>query len=266
MKIKFPDYECFKEQQTLSSGQVDVILDLLSKKLEVINRNDELNYINIKENLTMTDYKFTFFKGHKEFVHIKLNLTFFKVDIELPVYVYYNSEGVMNQCMSTYTSKYYNQDLLELLNLNHFNDDYSILEFDLEDNNSENVIYSIIKYNDIKTPAWPENMTTLKYRFNKYHKIEFKVFENKSRSQNCATSYGIYPFEKIESEIMFLNFLKHVMKERGNVDTAFLDFNTIDFYDVNWMKTLNKSFFNNLTGEKRTAFLNYLTVIDMMTI
>lgn len=267
MKIKFPDYAYFKEQQTLSSEQAEAIHDLLSKKLVIINRSEELNHINIKENLIMTDYKFTFFKGHKEFIHIKFTFSFFKIDIELPVFVYYTSEGVMNQCMSTYTSKYYNQDLLELLNLNHFkDDDYSILEFDLEENNDEKIIYTLIKLNEIKTPAWPENITTLKYRFNKYHKVEFKVFENKSRSQNCTSSYGMDAFEKIESEIMFLNFLKHVMKERENVDTAFLDFNAIDFHNVNWMKTVNKIFFNNLIGEKRTAFLNYLTVIDMMTI
>ena len=106
----------------------------------------------------------------------------------------------------------------------------------------------------------------MKYSFDKNHKVRYRNFQSRDTKTLCTSGYSHEGFEKFETEIMFLKFLNHIMTERENVDPDFIDYKNINFEDSKWMKQAYTMFFNKLTGDKRTAFLDYLNLIDMMVI
>jgi hypothetical protein len=81
-----------------------------------------------------------------------------------------------------------------------------------------------------------------------------------------ATSYSLNSNGDVASELMLLRFTKHVMNVKAEVDSSFFDPKTINLEDNNWLKVVNKSFYDNLNGDNKVAFMDYLKLIEMIEI
>jgi hypothetical protein len=263
MYLSFPNYEELSSNPNLAKDQEGKVWELLYEKFVKMNNNPNITDEDIQSNLGIYGTT-TKFYNTKDYCTVNFAVNFFDCYIVIPVHLYFNQHGKYNRWHSTYMGSKNDLSLMNLLNINHFNDDLSKLEFSLDEDANNKTVYEIIKENYIKTPEYPKIRTTLKYRFDTEHKVYLRGFE--SKINNSSSNYSMEGFEKFETELMFLKFVKHVITERDSVDSAFINYNDIDFTKSEWMREVHKHFFRSLTGDKRTAFLDYMNVIDMIAI
>lgn len=102
------------------------------------------------------------------------------------------------------------------------------------------------------------------YFFDRDHKICRKTFEIKQLGASKGTSYSLNSNGDIESEIMLLNFAKHIVNTKEEVDSSFFDHTILNVEDNQWLKVVNKSFYDNFNGENKIAFIDYLKLIEMI--
>lgn len=264
MSLKFLNYYELEQSPDLSQAQKDIVQSMLCEKFIKMNNNPALNAELITKNINIINVNTNFYKS-KDFITFKFFIDFFDITFELSVTAYFTNTGRYTEWHSYYTGSLRYPQLMNILNINHFDDGKSYLEFSLK-NDNENEVYAIIKSDNIRTPLYPQKRTTLKYYFNKYHTVHCKSVETKDSKSTCTSSYSIEGFEKVESEILFLKFLQHIMAERENVDAEFIDYSVFDFEDNYWTKKAHQMFFRTLIGDKRVAFLDYMKIVDMMTI
>lgn len=260
MCLSFPNYDELVSNPNIAKDQEGKVLGLLCDKFEKMNNNQNITNEDIQKNLGIYGTTTQFYNS-KDYCTINFAVNFFDCYIVIPVHLYFNQHGQYNRWHSDYKGSTHDLSLMTLLNINHFNDNHSKLEFSLE---PDPTVYEITKENYIKTPEHPRIRTTLKYRFDINHKVYLRGFE--SKTNNSSSNYSMEGFDKFETELMFLKFIKHVTTEKEAVDSSFIDYNKIDFTQSEWMREVHKHFFRSLTGDKRTAFLDYMNVIDMIAI
>lgn len=263
MYLTFPNHDELLKNPNLAKNQEGKVWELLCEKFEKMNNNPEITAEDIKKNLGIYGTTTSFY-GSKDFCTVNFAVSLFDCKIMIPVHLYFNQQGKYNEWHSTYTGSSTDTSLMDLLNINHFNDNCSRLDFSLKPDTTNTTVYEIVKVDYIKTPEYPKIRTNLKYRFDCHHKVYLRGFETKMN--NSSSNYSMVGFEKFATDLMFLKFLKHVTIEGDNVDPAFLNYSAIDFTQSEWMREVYKDFFRSLTGDKRTAFLDYMNVIDMMAI
>lgn len=266
MSLTFPNYYELEKSPNLTDIQKDILQSMLCDKFTIMNNNHELNKEIIKKNVKIINTVTNFYKS-KEYVTFNLYVNFFDFTFCLAVNAYFNNIGQYTQWLSYYEGDSRYPEIMNILNINHFNDANSHLEFSLKDD-ALNEVYTIIKLNDVKLPDYPKKRLKLKYYFNKNHTVHCKSFETVNYSVNGAgtSSYSIEGFEKVASEILFLKFLRHITNEQEHTDIDLINYNTFNFDDANWVKKAHATFFRLLTGDKRVAFLDYMKMIDMLTI
>lgn len=266
MSLTFLNYYELEKSPDLTDIQKDILQSMLCDKFNFMNNNPELNREIIRKNVEIINTNTHFYKS-KEYVKFNLYIKFFDFTFILEVTAYFNNAGQYTQWLSYYEGDPRYPEIMNILNINHFNDAYSHLEFSLKDD-IINEVYTIIKLNDIKLPDYPKKRLKLKYYFNKMHTVHCKSFETINFSINGAgtSSYSLDGFEKVSSEILLIRFLKHIANESEMIDLDFINYTKINFDDTNWIKKAHQRFLRLLTGDKRNAFLDYMKLIDMMTI
>lgn len=263
MYLSFPNHDELSRNPNLAKNQEGKVWELLYEKFEKMNNNPAITAEDIQKNLRIYGTTVSFY-GTMDFCTVNFAVSFFECTITIPIHLYFNQNGQYNKWHSTYKGSSNDTSLMDLLHINHFNDNYSKLEFSLKPDTTNKIVYEIIKTDYIKTPEYPKIKTNLKYRFDCNHKVYLRGFECKMN--NSSSNYSMEGFEKFKTELMFLKFIKHVITERDSVDADFINYNDIDFTQSDWMRDVHKYFFRNLTGDKRTAFLDYMNVIDMIAI
>jgi len=266
MSLTFSNHYELEKFPNLTDNQKDILQSMLCDKFAIMNNNPKLNKEIIKENVKIINTNTNFYKS-KEYVTFNLYVKFFDFTFCLAVNAYFNNSGQYTQWLSYYEGDPRYPEIMNILNINHFKDDRSHLEFSLKDD-SINEVYTIIKLNDVKLPDYPKKRLKLKYYFNKNHTVHCKSFETVNYTVNGAgtSSYSIDGFEKVSSEILFLSFLRHITNAQEHTDIGFIDYNTFNFDDTYWAKKAHATFFRLLTGDKRVAFLDYMKMIDMINI
>ena len=104
------------------------------------------------------------------------------------------------------------------------------------------------------------------YFFDKDHKICRKTFVLKNIVKSNSISYSLHSNGDVESEMMLLRFTNHIMKVKKDVDSSFFDYENFNLDDNNWLKIVNKSFYDNFNGDNKVAFMDYLKLIEMIEI
>jgi len=263
MKIEFPHYEAICQDSTLATNNKEIIRSLMCEKLIQMNNNKKMTREYIEKNLTFDVNKVRLF-NNKELCAVEYLFQLETVTMRLTVYINFNREGIYRDWNAQYLGSSVNNKLMNLLNINHFEDSYSRLDFSLSTYKGDETNYQIIKEYDIKIAESPLNKNIVKYSFNKNHVMFLRGFEYKNA--NYSTNYSFAGYEKFETELMLLKFVKHVTKEREHVDPSFFNHTNFDFSKQDWFEKVEKVFFRNLTGDKRTAFLDYMKLIDMIEI
>lgn len=263
MDLSFPNYNELKHNPSLAKDQEGRVWTLLCDKFEKMNNTPTLSRETIENNLCIYGTTTKFFNSN-DYATVSFAIKFFDCCIVIPVHLYFNEDGQYNRWHSIYRGSIHDLSLMDFLNINHFKDKHSKLEFSLKPDKSNQTVYEIIKESYIITQEHPKIQTVLKYSFDCEHNVHLRGFE--SKQHNSSSNYSMGGFDKFETELMFLKFIKHVAIEKEKVDPDFLNYDLIDFKQTNWLSYVCKDFENNLIGEKRTAFLDYMKVIDMMII
>lgn len=263
MYLSFPNYDEFSRNPNLAKNQEDKVWKLLCEKFEKMNNNPKLKIEDFQKNIIIYG-TWTKFYDSNEFCVVNFATSFFDYTITISVRLYFNQHGKYIEWNLYYEDSSKDQKMMNFLEINHFNDSDSRLSFSLNSDKINKTVYEIIKENYIKTPEYPNTKTIIKYCFDVNHKVYLRRFE--SKTNNSRLIYSLEGFEKFETELMFLKFVKHVIIERDFADSVFVNYKDIDFRQSEWIGEVNKQFLRNLTGDKQTAFLDYMNVIDMMAI
>lgn len=264
MNLSFPDYKELTSEESLNPRYSQIVHTLICEKLNEINNNLEFNESLIVENLKIVGHKIHFYPI-KDFVIINFDVVFFDFKFRIPMTISFDESGKYTTWESRYVGSIKRSEMMHMLNLDHFNDGQSYLEFYLNKSELEEG-YEIVKHDYIKTPMSRSKTVTLRYFFDKHHKIKYRKFKTIDADTESETSYSFEDFENLETEHLFLMFLNHIINQKETVDTTFVNYARIDFNKPEWFKKVHNMFLNALTGDKRNAFLDYMKVIDMMTI
>lgn len=269
MKIIFPHFKDLSKNNTLKDKHFEIVRAMMCEKLISINNNPELTNDLIKEHLHLDQDETSFYVNEKAndciIVTFKFNLfELFNCEFELPIYVYYNEDGQQSHYSAQYKGDLLDSTLINYLNLNHFNKDPSQLEFHLQKDYYGSA-YAIKQKNWVVLIAL-RKFVSMTYFFDQDHKVFRKTFEIKHLGKSSGTSYSLNSNGDIDAEMMLLRFTKHIMNVKADVDSSFFDYNNLNFEDNNWFKVVNKSFYDNLNGENKVGFMDYLKLIEMMEI
>lgn len=267
MNLFFPNYEDFKTNKLIKDRHYEIIFEMFSKKLMLMNNNPNLNNEDILKNLILKKENTSFYisSNYKTFISLKFNFTFFDCNIYLPMHVYYDETGKNTHYLSSYEGLSKEKYLKEILNINHFKNENDCLHFSLNDNHLD-YIYKIKKDNHIKNPLNTNLLIELTYCFDKDHKVIRKVFESKDFKKNQSISYSLDAFNNFKTETMFLIYLKHILKEKENVDPIYINYSEINFNDSNWMNQIEEDYRKRLNRENNDLFLTNLNILEMIEI
>lgn len=264
MSLTFANYHEVERSPFLDQWQKDVIHSMLCEKFIKMNNNPSLNVDLIKKNTNIINVNVHVYNS-KQFIRFEIFIDFFDTTFALSLMVYFDESGKYNRWNSYYVGSLNYPQLMNILNINHFNEGKSHLEFSLRDD-SDTQLYTIINYDDIRTPLYPHKRTLLKYYFNKCHTVHYKNVETKESKSTCTSNYTIEGFEKVETERLFIKFVQHMLSEKENVDAEFIDYSVFDFNDQFWVRKAHEMFSKNLTGVRRVPFFDYMKIIDMINI
>lgn len=269
MKLYFPHFEDLSMNNSLKDKHFEIIRAMMCQKLIAINNNPNLTKELIEEHLHLVKDETSFHINEKASDCIVITFKFnifelFNCEFNLPIYVYYDEKGQQTHYSALYKGDSRDSTLINYLNLNHFNKEGNELEFQLQ-KDFYGSTYAI------KQKYWVmllaiRRISNMTYFFDKDHKICRKKFELKHLVKSTTSSYSLNSNGDVESELMLLRFTKHVMNVKADVDLSFFDPKNIDLEDNNWFKVVNKSFYDNLNGVNKVAFMDYLKLIEMIEI
>lgn len=266
MKLFFPHFKELSTNNKLKDKHFEIVRTLMCRKLASINNNPQLTPELIEEHLHLEKDETSFYVSEKAddciIITFKFNLfELFDCEFDLPIYVYYDAKGQQTNYSAQYKCDLTSPKLINHLNLNHFNKDHK-LEFYLQED-YYGAAYSI-KHNNWVNIIKLRKLTSMTYFFDKEHKICRKTFEIKQLGTSKGTSYSLNSNGDIASEIMLLNFAKHIVNIKEDVDSSFFDHTSLNLEDNQWLKVVNKSFYENFNGENKVAFIDYLKLIEMI--
>lgn len=269
MKLYFPHFEDLYTNNKLKDKHFEIVRAMMCEKLIAINNNPNLTKELIEEHLHLEKNETSFYSSEKTkdcmTITFKFNLfELFDCEFELPIYVYYGENGQQTHYSALYKGDSLDSTLINYLNLNHFNKEGNELEFHLQ-KDFYGSAYAIKQKHWVMLLAI-RKISNMTYFFDKDHKICRKTFEIKQLVKSSATSYSLDSNGDIATEAMLLRFTKHVMNRKAEVDSSFFDPETINLEDNNWFKVVNKSFYDNLNGVNKVAFIDYLKLIEMIEI
>ena len=269
MKLYFPHFKDLSMNNKLKDKHFEIIRAMMCEKLIAINNNPNLTKELIEEHLDLVKDETSFDVCGKSsdciLITFKFNLfELFECEFDLPIYVYYNEKGQQTHYSALYKGDSLDSTLINYLNLNHFNKDNNELEFYLQ-KDFYGSAYAI------KQKHWVillhlRKISNMTYFFDKDHKICRKTFELKNIVKSNSTSYSLHFNGDVESEMMLLRFTNHIMKVKKDVDSSFFDYENFNLDDNNWLKIVNKSFYDNFNGDNKVAFMDYLKLIEMIEI
>lgn len=280
MKLFFPHYKELSTQQKLKARHFEIVRALMLEKLISINNNPNLTNDMLKEHLHLEENKTAFYANEKTKDFIEITFTFnlfelFDCCFDLKIYVHYDETGRQTHYTPHYKedkTKHIDTKLSNHLNINHFKNDGMKLEFYILDVDSD-TSYSLIKDHCFRTPEVSNNIknktyfiNSMDYFFDKDHRICRKTFETKKFGNECGIKYYLNEYGQPEYELLLIKFVNHIYNVKEDIDDSFLNYESVNFEDTHWFKVVNKSFYDNLNGQNRIAFLDYLKLIEMLEI
>lgn len=263
MTIKFPNYEDICKDSTLVNEHTEKVKELVCQKIISLNNNKTLSANDIESNLNLKSVDVKILKT-TDFCVVDYLFELNNIPIKIPLHINFNKSGIFTHWHASYHGSSFDHNLENLLNINHFNDNLTWLRFSLNMYEGDDWNYDLIRERDIRIPDDPHNRVILKYCFNTNHVMYMRRFEQ--RVQNQSTSYCFEGYEKFETELMLLKFVKHIVKDKESADSSFINYKDLDFSKADWFKKVEKMFKNNLISDKRSAFLDYMKLIDMIEI
>lgn len=267
MNLFFPNYEDFKTNKLIKDRHYEIVFEMFSKKLMLMNNNTNLNNEDILKNLILKKENTSFHipSNYQTFISLSFHFSFFDCNIYLPLHVYYDDNGKNTHYLSNCKSLLREIPFKDILNIDHFKNTGDYLQFDLNDNHLD-YIYKIKKDNHIKNPLNPKLLIELTYCFDKDHKVIRKVFESKDFKKNQSDSYSMDAFDNIKAETMFLIYIQHIFREKENVDPVYINYSEINFNDSNWMKKIEEEYRKRLNSKNNDLFLTNLNILEMIAL
>lgn len=263
MAIKFPNYEDICNDSTSVNEAAAKVKERICQKIIAINNNKALSARDIERNLDLKHIDVQILKT-KDFCVVYYFFELYNVGIKISLHINFDKNGDFTRWHAHYSGSNLKHDLENLLNINHFNDTLSYLQFSLNIYEGDEYNYELRRERDIRIPDDPHARVFIKYSFNADHVMYMRGFEQ--RGQNQSTSYCFEGYEKFETELMLLKFVKHVVKDKESANTFFVNYKDLDFSKADWFKKVEKMFMHNLISDKRAAFLDYMKLIDMIEI
>lgn len=257
MKFWNPDYKELSTEKVLKSEHIEIVHALICDKLNAINNNVALNKNLIIESLKIVDHQIHSY-SIEEFVIINFDIVLFDLKFRIPFTIFFNADGKFKKWKSRYVGSIKRSEIMKLLNLDHFDDGHSYLEFHL-DNSELELGYQIVKHDYIQTPMSHLKTVTLIYYFDNSHKVKYKKFKTTDNNTMHETIYSFKGFEKLKTERLFLMFVNHIIIQKESVDAMFFNYSKLDFSKPEWFKKVYNAFLNALKGDN-------IKLIEMMTI
>jgi len=271
MKLNFPHYDELKSLHTFNEDFLHRINSMMCEKILHINKNPLLTKELVEEHLHLDNEETTivFPIGKKEAIAVFSFNLFELVDcqFEIRLHIYYDKEGkTLNYTATHEESLNGDSRLMEYLKLNQFNKDNYELTFHLQ-KNYHGESYCLKTRHHIRMGDMQAMTLHLTYHFDQEHNIFKKTVESKYLLNNKRKDNSKYTIEgliNVENELLLLSFIFNIVNLKSEIDPSYINYDDVNFQSYYWFKVIQRSFEYNMKEDRRVAFLDYLTVLEML--